>query len=265
MIACGNGRSAPCGAQHNGTALRFVDRLSSESDPGHDGDNLDGEGLDNSWRGRSAGRLSARLAPTADVEEGPDAPAPLTAEAICQQYARRIDNLARRLLADEADVQDVTQDVLLQVVCKLDTFRGEADIATWLHRVTVNAALAHRRKRAPQRAREASASAKHLEEKGRAVPLSALWVAAPDRRLIAQETRGLIERAVRGLPEKYRDPFVLSDMEGLPNTEIGELLGLSLPAVKSRLHRARLLLREALRPYCEEAPRQGDAGRLAAG
>jgi RNA polymerase sigma-70 factor (ECF subfamily) len=178
----------------------------------------------------------------------------LTAEAIFHQYARRIYNLARRLLADEADVQDVTQDVLLQVVRKLDTFRGEADIATWLHRVTVNAALIHRRKRAPQRAREASASAKHLEEKGHAVPFSSLWVTAPDRRLIAQETRGLIERAVRGLPEKYREPFVLSDIEGLSNAEIGGLLGLSLPAVKSRLHRARLLLRDALKPYFEEFP-----------
>jgi RNA polymerase sigma-70 factor (ECF subfamily) len=251
-ISCCNGRSAPYGAQHNRTALLFVDRLSSESDPGHDGDSLDGEGLDNSWRGRYAGPLSARLAPTEDVEEGHDAPAPLTAEAIFQQYARRIYNLARRLLANEADVEDVTQDVLLQVVRKLDTFRGEADIATWLHRVTVNAALVHRRKSAPRLAREASASAKHLEEKGRAVSFSSLWVAAPDRQLIDQETRALIERAVRDLPEKYREPFVLSDREGLSNAAIGGLLGLSLPAVKSRLHRARRLLRDALKPYFEE-------------
>jgi RNA polymerase sigma-70 factor (ECF subfamily) len=221
---------------------------------GHDGDNFDGEGLDNSWRARYPGQLSARLAPTEDGGEGHDSPARLTAEAIFRQHARRIYNLARRMLANDADVEDVTQDVLLQVVRKLDTFRGEADFATWLYRVTVNAALVHRRKSAPRLAREASASAEHMEEKGRPVSFIAPWAAGPDRQLIGRETRELIERAVRGLPQKYREPFVLSDMEGLSNAEIGGLLGLSQPAVKSRLHRARLLLREALQPHFEEFP-----------
>jgi RNA polymerase sigma-70 factor (ECF subfamily) len=151
------------------------------------------------------------------------------------------------------------------MVRKLDTFRGEADLATWLHRVTVNAALEHRRKQAPRRAREVSTSLRHMEEKGRPVAPVSPWGAAPDRQLIGDELKERIAEAVRGLPEQYRVPFVRAYFEGLPNAEIGELLGLSLPAVKSRLHRARLLLREALRPYCEEAPRQGDACRLAAG
>src|SRR5262245_351942 len=173
----------------------------------------------------------------------------LTAEAIFHQYARRIYNLARRMLANEADMEDVTQDVLLQVVRKLDTFRGESDLATWLHRVTVNAALVHRRKRAPQLARMANTSLRHLEDEGRPVSFSSREGAGPDRQVINRETRALIEEAVRELPEKYRDPFVLSDIEGLTNAEVGEMLGLSLPAVKSRLHRARLLLRDALKPH----------------
>jgi RNA polymerase sigma-70 factor (ECF subfamily) len=73
---------------------------------------------------------------------------PLTPDRVFRDYAPRVYNLARRMLGNDADAEDVTQDVLLQVVRKLDTFRGEAAFPTWLHRVTVNAALATRRKRA---------------------------------------------------------------------------------------------------------------------
>jgi RNA polymerase sigma factor (sigma-70 family) len=75
-----------------------------------------------------------------DERHKPSAPPPLTPERIFNEYAPRVYNLARRMLGNDADAEDVTQDVLLQVVRKLGTFRGESDIATWLHRVTVNAA-----------------------------------------------------------------------------------------------------------------------------
>src|SRR5438093_8720966 len=74
--------------------------------------------------------------------------AALTPERVFRDYAPRVYNLARRMLGNDADAEDVTQDVLLQVVRKLDTFRGESAFPTWLHRVTVNAALAYRRKAA---------------------------------------------------------------------------------------------------------------------
>src|SRR5437867_13363789 len=79
---------------------------------------------------------------------GPGSPAALTPDQVFRDYAPRVYNLARRMLGNDADAEDVTQDVLLQVVRKLDTFRGESAFPTWLHRVTVNAALANRRKRA---------------------------------------------------------------------------------------------------------------------
>src|SRR5882757_4280275 len=85
---------------------------------------------------------------------GPAEPAPLTADRVFRDFAPRVYNLARRMLGNDADAEDVTQDVLLQVVRKLDTFRGEAAFPTWLHRVTVNAALAHRRKRGLRQERE---------------------------------------------------------------------------------------------------------------
>jgi RNA polymerase sigma-70 factor (ECF subfamily) len=172
---------------------------------------------------------------------------PTTAEWVFAAHAPRVYALARRMLANDADAEDVMQDVLVRVVCKLDTFRSEADLATWLHRITVNAALIHRRKQS--RRREC-----HVD-----VPLDALRDQTarngtgqhepPDKRILMRELQGLIERAVACLPELYRDVYMLGIVEDRPNAEIGELLGLSLPAVKSRLHRARLMLRAALAPH----------------
>src|SRR5436309_9644988 len=87
---------------------------------------------------------------------GQGSPAALTPDQVFRDYAPRVYNLARRMLGGDADAEDVTQDVLLQVVRKLDTFRGEAAFPTWLHRVTVNAALAHRQKRGLLHEREVS-------------------------------------------------------------------------------------------------------------
>jgi RNA polymerase sigma-70 factor (ECF subfamily) len=77
------------------------------------------------------------------------------------------------------------------------------------------------------------------------------WSVSPDQPILDAETQHLIERAIAGLPEAYRDVFVLADVEGLPNAEIAEMLELSVPAVKSRLHRARLMMRGALAPHFE--------------
>ena len=177
---------------------------------------------------------------------------PLTAEQVFRDYAPRVYNLARRMLGNNADAEDVTQDVLLQVVRKLDTFRGEAAFPTWLHRVTVNAALAHRRRRAVQNEHRAKDPLETvLEDEPRAGPVRR-WSVGPEEAVLDRETQQLIERAIAELPEAYRDVFVLADVEGLPNAEIGEVLSLSLAAVKSRLHRARLMLRHALAPHFEE-------------
>src|ERR1041384_3679698 len=81
-------------------------------------------------------------------------PEKLTPELVFREYAPRIYNLARRMLNNDADAEDVTQDVLLQVIRKLDTFRGDSQFSTWLHRVTVNAALAFREKRANRQKHE---------------------------------------------------------------------------------------------------------------
>jgi RNA polymerase sigma-70 factor (ECF subfamily) len=177
---------------------------------------------------------------------------PATPEQVFQDYAPRIYNLARRMLGSDADAEDVTQDVLLQVVRKLDTFRGESAFPTWLHRVTVNAALAHRQKRALRLKHQVSDPLDNFLENGRHVVSVRPWSVDPGKQVLDQETHQVIERAIDRLPEIYRDVYVLADVEGLPNAEIAEMLDLSVAAVKSRLHRARLLMRDALAPYFEE-------------
>jgi RNA polymerase sigma-70 factor (ECF subfamily) len=190
------------------------------------------------------------------VDETKTLPAqpPLTVEQVFRDHAPRIYHLARRLLGNDADAEDVTQEVLLRLLSKLDTFRGESAFPTWLHRVTVNAALGHRRKRAARAEHEVHDPLDTLFENGKHAAPVRHWSVRPEQETLDKETHELIEKAIAELPEIYRDVYVLADVEGLPNAEIGEMLHLSVPAVKSRLHRARLLMRSALAPHFEEVP-----------
>ncbi|MCS7022945.1 MAG: sigma-70 family RNA polymerase sigma factor [Gemmataceae bacterium] len=193
-----------------------------------------------------------RTAAPAPTALAPVTERPLTPELVFREYAPRIYALARRMLGNDADAEDVTQDVLLQVVRKLHTFRGESQLGTWLHRVTVNAALAHRSRRASRQKHETS----EVEETAldAAVLTSPVkrWHATPEEPVLTAEQAAIIENAIAQLPEPYRDVYVLADVEQLPNAEIAERLGLSVAAVKSRLHRARLKMREALARYFQQ-------------
>ena len=198
------------------------------------------------WSHTPKGRVMAEPKPNHVVP-------PLTPEFVFQEYTPGIYNLARRMLGNDADAEDVTQNVLMQVVRKLDTFRGESAFPTWLHRVTVNAALSHRQKRASQeKNRIADPLDLFLENGSHGKPVKP-WSILPEQEVLDRESQDLVEQAIAGLPEIYRDVYVLADVEELPNSEIAEMLSLSIPAVKSRLHRARLLLRDALAPHFEEA------------
>jgi RNA polymerase sigma-70 factor (ECF subfamily) len=181
-------------------------------------------------------------------------PAPVTAEQVFREYGPRVYSLARRMLGRDADAEDVTQDVLLQVIRKLPTFRGEAAFPTWLHRVTVNAALSHRQKRGAREQREVHDPIDGLFEDGAHPAPVRGWVIGPEDQALGHETQQLIEEAIAELPENYRDVFVLADVEGLPNAEISDMLGMTVSAVKNRLHRARLVMRHALAPHFEEVP-----------
>src|SRR5688500_7966877 len=136
----------------------------------------------------------------------------LTPEKIFREHAPRVYSLARRMLGNDADAEDVTQDVLLQVVRKLDTFRGDANIATWLHRVTVNAALAHRKKRAQRAGREQHDGFDFFQTDGHHAQPVRPWSLNPAAQAEQHETSKLIEKAIADLPEAYRDVYVLADV-----------------------------------------------------
>lgn len=181
----------------------------------------------------------------------PAAPA-LSAEQVYRDYAPRVFNIARRMVSSDMDAEDIMQDVLLQVVRKLPSFRGDAAFPTWLHRVTVNVALSHRRRQAVRQghgeriASDLGSSEEPLEVAGDMLP--------PDGIALSAETRRLLDEAIAALPNAYRSVFVLADIEGLPNADIAERLDMSLAAVKSRLHRARAMLRETLAPHFGDVP-----------
>lgn len=183
--------------------------------------------------------------------EGAFSTSNLSAEQVCHDYAPRVYHVARRMLNSDIDAEDVTQDVLLQVVRKLPTFRGEAALPTWLHRITVNAALSHRRKQATRQEHGLHTSLSGDGEDARLAPWHTI-ILEPHAEMVLRETRHLIDQAIADLPPIYRSVFILADVEGLSNAAIGARLGLGLAAVKSRLHRARALMRRGLAPYFED-------------
>jgi RNA polymerase sigma-70 factor (ECF subfamily) len=198
---------------------------------------------------KTIGAAATRQALREIHSDSPGLRPPLSVEQVYRDYAPRVYSVARRMVATDVDAEDVTQDVLLQVVRKLPSFRGDSAFPTWLHRVTVNAALSHRRRQA---ARQEHGLANSLDAYGVDEPLqpaNARRSVGPDDQMVSSETRQLIEKAIASLPGTYRTVFILADVEGLANADIAGRLGMSLPAVKSRLHRARAMLRESLAPH----------------
>ena len=192
--------------------------------------------------------LARRAASEGAFPNGQDAG--LTAQHVFREHAGRVYNLARGLLGNDSDAEDVTQEVLLQVVRKLATFRGDAEVTTWLHRITVNAVLLHRRKLSRRAEGQPARLAENLPADGG----RARGESPPERQAMGREVQRLVEGAVSRLPALYRAVFVLADVEGCSNAQIGAALGLSLPAVKSRRHRARMLLRQLLGPHFAASP-----------
>jgi RNA polymerase sigma-70 factor (ECF subfamily) len=185
------------------------------------------------------------------TKENPAAGSAMTLEEIFREHAAGVHNLARRLLRSDADADDVTQDVFVQVLRKLPSFRGEAAFPTWLHRVTVNAALSYRRKEAARREHRVAALQEELLQGVSHRGPARHWSAKPEELALQQEMHRLIEQAIARLPAIYRDVCVLADVTELSNSRIAGMLGLSVAAVKSRLHRARMLMRKALAPHLE--------------
>ena len=170
---------------------------------------------------------------------------------LVSRHQDRVYAVAAHILREPAEAEEVVQETFLAALEKLSTFRGDAAFTTWLHRVAANAALMRlrRRRRAPE-----TLSTEPLEEllprfdsQGHLLQGPAHdWSKRADEQLADREVRSAVENAVQNLPEDYRIVFLLRDVEGLSSEDMAELLGISVAAVKSRLHRARLALRQAL-------------------
>ncbi len=175
-------------------------------------------------------------------------------EEIVNRYVDKIYGLALRITRNQNDAEEVLQDVFLTLAKKIDTFRGEAKFSSWLYRVTANASYMRLR---AERKHETDISLEDYvpyDDNGTLMGRVASkdWSLRPDKALFSKEAMDIIERAVEELPESYRVVFHLRDIEGLSNEEASQILGISVPAIKSRLHRGRLFLRDRLSDYFHE-------------
>ena len=171
-------------------------------------------------------------------------------EALMERYSGVVYRLACSITRNTSDAEEVVQDVFLTVFRKIESFEARSSLSTWIYRVTTNAALNKRRgKRAEVETSLDEMLPTYLDDGHRAGDRSFLladWSALPDEVLLSAEGRREIERALDALPAVYRAVFVLRDVDGLSNDEAAAALGESVASVKSRLHRARMAMRESL-------------------
>ena len=176
-------------------------------------------------------------------------------EAIVARYEGRVFRLACRLTSD-SDAPDVLQDTFLQVYRHLPSFRGDAQFGTWLYRIATNAALMLRRARARRQTESLEDYLPRFDDHGvhTATPAE-LQVAGHaeellDRQFLAEKARSGLAR----LPDLYRDPFVLRDLEEMSTADVARVLGIEPATVRQRVHRARLMLRGYLNELAQVKP-----------
>jgi RNA polymerase sigma-70 factor, ECF subfamily len=181
--------------------------------------------------------------------EEPDA-----AERLVERYGDRVYRLAMRITGLREDAEEAAQDALWTVARKVNMFKGESAFGSWIYRITANAAYQKLRARRQKSAEIAIDDVlPSLDGDGRHFEPMDDWSNRVDEQALQGELREVLQRAIDGLPSDYRTALVLHDVEGLSNPDIAEALGISLPAVKSRVHRSRLFVRKQLADYLKTA------------
>ena len=181
--------------------------------------------------------------------EDPEAP-----ELLVETYGDRVYRLALRITGSNEDAEEVAQDALWTAARKVSTFKGEAAFGSWLYRIAANAAyqkLRTRKAKAHEIAMDDVLPA--FDAAGRHFEPMADWSDRVDEQALQGELRRVLGAAIDELPPDYRTALVMHDVEGLSNPDIAEALGISLPAVKSRVHRSRLFVRKQLAEYMKTA------------
>jgi RNA polymerase sigma-70 factor (ECF subfamily) len=168
-------------------------------------------------------------------------------EALVDAHRDKVYGLALRMTRSDADAAEITQDTFLSAYQHLKEFRGDAAFGSWVHRIAANNALMRLRHRRVAQAAEQELQGPEYTERGSLAeyPLSD-WSRDAEGKALDAELGTAIQQAADQLPQGYREVFLLKDVEGLSYEQISEVTGDSIPAIKSRLHRARLALREAI-------------------
>ncbi len=173
-------------------------------------------------------------------------------------YADRVFRLAYGVTRNDADAQEVVQDVFLTVFRKHASFEGRAALGSWIYRITMNAALNKRRgkRHELETSLDADLPRFHADghREGERAYLVADWSLTPEAEALSGESRAVLRRAIDGLPDHYRAVLLLRDVEGLSNEEVAAALGDTVGTVKSRLHRARMVVREQLTRHFHGTP-----------
>lgn len=174
---------------------------------------------------------------------------PEAVEALFDRFHGKIFGLAMSILRNESDAEEATQDVFMTVFRKAFTFKGDSALYSWMYRICVNTCLMRLRGKKRSETVSIDEFMPVFTTDGGHASRVGDWGKEVERKLLDKELGDVIRRFTGKLPEKYRVVFVLSDVEGLSNEETAQILSLSVPAVKSRLHRARLYLRERIGRY----------------
>lgn len=176
---------------------------------------------------------------------------------LVRRYQDRVFNVCWRMCGNRADAEDLTQDAFVKALKAIDRFDGRSAFYTWLFRIAVNLVISERRKKS--RGRTVSLDSPGKDRNGEP---ARSWAderlvsgeGDPDDRILREERRALVADALAALEEDHRVVVVLRDLESLDYHQIADILSLPIGTVKSRLHRARLALRERLSPIWKDAP-----------
>jgi RNA polymerase sigma-70 factor (ECF subfamily) len=177
---------------------------------------------------------------------------PGAVETLASAYGSKVYQLAFRYMKNREDAEEVTQDVLMKVVSKVEAFRGDAALSSWIYRITFNTAMSRLRNgkfTRPAEVPEHEMQGPDQEDGIRRLREAADWTALADEAFLRTQLRGRLAEAMKDLPEIYRTPIVLRDIHGLSTEEASVLLNVKSQTLKSRLHRGRLILRERLADF----------------
>ena len=167
---------------------------------------------------------------------------------IVQKYERLVYNLGLKLLGNQDEAEHILQETFLKVLQSLPNFRGQSQISTWIYRIATNEALMMLRRKKREYALLTNEDEIELKDYSH---LTQSFANTPLEDLLNSELRDKMKASIELLPNKYKSVFVLKDIEGLSLNEISDITGMSLAAVKSNLHRARLFLREKLAEFID--------------